>query len=385
MLNKSAYLFSRILGSFASSLFSMTFIWWLQTESNKSTLVGLAEGIFSLIAALSIFYGPIIDYLSFKKVSIYSMLLQTVMLFLIAIVMYLNQRNYFLVIGMAAIVAVGNNFFDPADRAILKEAVTNAEMTDLISKVSIIDQVVNIAGTLGSGLLLAIFLSQKIVAACGVISLVGLVMLIRSLREVPSISKNASTNITNIKQIFSGYKFIRKNNFLNLYFWSSILYSFTTPAMVVLLPKVANSFNSNILYSVFYGCFIIGFIAGAIISGKLRPSIKVISISWAISAFPLLIMLVFIRNWIIFSASILVFGILTSVHNILSESLIQIISADRILGRVLTTIKTSTSLGGPIGSIVAGELLDHSGEAMVILICSVLIFFSGINIFRAKK
>lgn len=385
MLNKSAYLFSRILGSFASSLFSMTFIWWLQTESNKSTLVGLAEGIFSLIAALSIFYGPIIDYLSFKKVSIYSMLLQTVMLFLIAIIMYLNQRNYFLVIGMAAIVAVGNNFFDPADRAILKEAVTNAEMTDLISKVSIIDQVVNIAGTLGSGLLLTIFLSQKIVAACGVISLVGVVMLIRSLREVPSISKNTSTKITNIKQIFSGYKFIRKNNFLNLYFWSSILYSFTTPAMVVLLPKVANSFNSNILYSVFYGCFIIGFIAGAIISGKLRPSIKVISISWVISAFPLLIMLVFIRNWIIFSASILVFGILTSVHNILSESLIQIISADRILGRVLTTIKTSTSLGGPIGSIVAGELLDHSGEVMVIFICSVLIFFSGINIFRAKK
>lgn len=385
MLNKPAYLFSRILVNFASSLFSMTFIWWLQTTSHKSTLVGLAEGIFSLIAALSIFYGPIIDYLSFKQIGIYSMLIQTVALFLISGVMNISHKNYLVAIAIAAIISVCNNFFDPADRAILKETTTNAEMTDLISKVSIIDQGVNIAGTLLSGLLLAVFLSKEIVAACGVFTLIGVVLLIKSLKKVSSISKSETIKLTDIGQIFSGYKFIRKNNFLNLYFWSSILYSFTTPAMIVLLPKVANSFNSNILYSVFYGCFIIGFIGGAIIAGKLRPSIKVISISWAASAFPLLIMLVFIRNWLLFSIAILAFGILTSLHNILSESLIQIISADKILGRVLTTIKTSTSLGGPIGSIVAGELLDHSGEAIVIIACSVLIFLSGMNIFRAKN
>lgn len=385
MLNKTTYLFSRTLGTFASSLFSMTFIWWLQTETHKSSLVGWAEGIFSLVAALSIFYGPIIDYLSFKKVSIYSMWIQMIVLFIISGIMHWNRENYILVISIATIVAICNNFFDPADRAILKEAVTDDEMTDLISKVSIIDQGVNIAGTLVSGMLLSFFLSQELVLACGVIALVAVLLLMRSLSDVTSVSSNRENKSVNFKQIFSGYKFIRQNKFLNLYFWSSILYSFTTPAMIVLLPKIANSFDSNILYSVFYGCFIVGFIIGAVIAGRLNPSIRIISTSWTISAFPLLVMLFFIKNWIIFSLGILVFGVLTSVHNILSESLIQIVANDEILGRILTTIKTSTSLGGPVGSVVAGELLDHSGEAVVIIACSILIFLSGINIFRAKS
>lgn len=362
----------------------MTFIWWLQTVSHKSTLVGLAEGIFSLVAAFSIFYGPIIDYFSFKKVSIYSVIIQIIMLFLISQIMSLEHQNYALIIGIATVVSICNDFFDPADRAILKESTVNSEMTNLISKISIIDQSVNIAGTLISGVLLTIFLSQEIVFTCGILTLIGILLLIHALKKVSSDSRNKLNEISDFRQIFSGYKFIKENKFLNLYFWSSIIYSFTTPAMVVLLPKVANNFDSNILYSVFYGSFIIGFIVGAVISGKLKPSIKMVGISWAISAFPLFVMLFFIKNWLLFSIAILIFGILTSVHNILSESLIQIVSSDKILGRVLTTLKTSTAFGGPIGSLVAGELLDHSGEEVVIISCSTLIFLSGLNILKIK-
>ncbi|MBP2058715.1 MFS family permease [Lactobacillus colini] len=382
MLNKGTYLFSRTFGIFANSLFSMTFIWWLQNGSHSSTLVGAAEGIFSLVAALSIFYGSVIDYLSFKKVSIYSVAIQTIILFLIFGTMSWFNKNYFLLIGLAVIISVSNNFFDPADRAILKDNVTSDEMTNLVSKVSIIDQGVNIAGTLVSGLLLSVFISQEIILFCGLISLLGYLLLVVSLKNVSSNSKEAKK--ANFKYIFKGYKFIRKNSFLNFYFWSSILYSFTTPAMVVLLPKVASDLHSNVLYSTFYACFIIGFIIGAIVASKLKPHAKVISITWMSSAIPLFVMLFSISNWIIFSISIFIFGILTSVHNILSESLIQIITVDTVLGRVLTTLKTSTSLGGPIGSVIAGILLDHSGEAAMIAGCAVLIFLSGLNIMRTK-
>ena len=74
---------------------------------------------------------------------------------------------------------------------------------------------------------------------------------------------------------------------------------------------------------------------------------------------------------------------MTSIHNILAESLIQITADDEILGRVLTTIRTSTSIGGPISSIVAGILLDSSGETVLILACGTIILISGLNIFRA--
>lgn len=74
---------------------------------------------------------------------------------------------------------------------------------------------------------------------------------------------------------------------------------------------------------------------------------------------------------------------MTSIHNILAESMIQITSNDEVLGRVLTTIRTSTSIGGPISSIAAGILLDNSGETVLILACGFIILVNGFNIFRA--
>ena len=68
MLKKKSYFFSRAVGGLANSLFSMVFIWWLQTSTKSSFVVGIAEAIFSTTAALSIFYGPIIDHFSERDI-----------------------------------------------------------------------------------------------------------------------------------------------------------------------------------------------------------------------------------------------------------------------------------------------------------------------------
>ena len=53
MLKKKSYFFSRAVGGLANSLFSMVFIWWLQTSTKSSFVVGIAEAIYST-APLSI-------------------------------------------------------------------------------------------------------------------------------------------------------------------------------------------------------------------------------------------------------------------------------------------------------------------------------------------
>ena len=65
--------------------------------------------------------------------------------------------------------------------------------------------------------------------------------------------------------------------------------------------------------------------------------------------------------------------------------MIQITTEDAYLGRVLTTIRTSTSIGGPINSVVAGITLDHSGDQILIILCAVFIFIGGINMLFAKE
>lgn len=53
-----------------------------------------------------------------------------------------------------------DEFFSPADRAILKESVpSKKDLNSLISKLSMIDQVVNIAGTALSGVLLSLLIA----------------------------------------------------------------------------------------------------------------------------------------------------------------------------------------------------------------------------------
>lgn len=383
MLNKKSYFISRTVGGIANSLFSMVFIWWLQISTKSSFIVGIAEAIFSTTAALSIFYGPIIDRYSFKKTSYYSMLVQTVFLFATTAAVYQFSKSYILALICAGVVSICDEFFNPADRAILKETVADEqELNNLISKVSSIDQFVNIAGIVFSGLLLTWLISANVMLICSLLSLISLVFLFYALKEVKNrVPQEAKPKY--YKQIFSGYKFIKNNQFLNHYFWSSILYSFVTPAMTILLPRIAQRSGKASFYSMFYICFMLGFIIGATIAGKLTVRIKTIGFTWLSSAIPLILMIFFSNSWLIFMGLIFLFGLMTSIHNILAESMIQITSNDEVLGRVLTTIRTSTSIGGPISSIVAGILLDNSGETVLILACGFIILVSGFNIFRA--
>lgn len=312
------------------------------------------------------------------------MLTQTIFLFATTVAIYQSTKSYILALIGAGVVSICDEFFNPADRAILKETVASEqELNNLISKVSSIDQFVSIAGTVLSGLLLTFLISDNVMLVCSLLSLVSLVFLFFALKNVKDRPKIQKKESKYYKEIVNGYQFIKTNYFLNRYFWSSILYSFVTPAMTILLPRVAQKSGQASFYSMFYISFMLGFIVGATIAGKLSVQVKTIGLMWVLSALPLILMIFFSDNWIIFMGLIFLFGLMTSIHNILAESMIQITANDEILGRVLTTIRTSTSIGGPISSVVAGILLNNSGETMLILACGLIILFSGLNIFRA--
>lgn len=186
MLEKRPYLLSRLVSGLGNSLFGMVFIWWIQIQSKSSSVVGITNAIFTITAALSIFYGPFIDNHSFKKTSIYSMVIQVVLLFMLTAAMIYFSKYYAFAIIIAGLLSICDEFFGPADRAILKESVLDeSEMTSIISQINIVDQLVNVGGTALSGALLAFLTSGDIILACSCLSLLGLLLLIRALRNIP--------------------------------------------------------------------------------------------------------------------------------------------------------------------------------------------------------
>lgn len=390
MLEKKTYLISRATMLLSNSLFGMVIIWWLQTQTGKSSLVGLINAIFSVTAALSIFYGPLIDKHSFKKTSQTSLLIQTILLFVLTAIIFLMSHNIVLVIAISSVLSICDEFFSPADRAILKESVpSKQELTNLISKISMIDQTVNIAGTAISGALLSFLITGQVMLVCSCLSLISVFFLYIALKKVPSTKLQTSVVDDDSKnyysKVLSGFKYIRTNKFLKHYFWSSICYSFASPALIILLPRLADKLGSAGLYSTFYLCFVGGFLLGAIISGKLPAKVNTISYAWIVSTLPLLVMIFFLSNWLVLSILIALFGFITSFHDILAESMIQITTDDAYLGRVLTTIRTGTSIGGPVSSIIAGLLLDHSDDQVLIILCAVFVLLGGINMLFAKE
>lgn len=393
MLNKKAYLASRLACGLGNSLYGMVFIWWLQNQTKSSTIVGFCNAIFSVTAAMSIFYGPIIDKQSYKKVSIYSMIIQVLLLFGLTYVIIFSPSNYFLAIVIASVLSICDEFFNPADRAILKEAILNKdEMTKIISKVNIVDQLVNIGGTALSGALLVFLLSGQIMLVCSFLSLIGLIFLNIALNKIPDNNNNLSNKRSQkgsiiasyLHSITDGYQYIRKNKFLRRYLWAGILYSFAQPALMLVLPRVAQEAGNASLYGTFYIMILLGIILGAMIAGKMKAKIKTIGLAWLLSSIPIALMLLFKSNLIVFCILLFLFGPVTSIHNVLAESIIQTTTPDDYLARVLTTIRTTAYIGGPISSVLAGLLLDYTGAGVIILISSFLILIGGINILLIK-
>lgn len=74
--------------------------------------------------------------------------------------MFWLSHDIVLIILISTIMSMCDEFFSPADHAILKESVpSKKDLNSLISKLSMIDQVVNIAGTALSGVLLSLLIA----------------------------------------------------------------------------------------------------------------------------------------------------------------------------------------------------------------------------------
>lgn len=392
MLKKKSYLISRLISGLGNSLYGLVFIWWLQVRTTSSTVVGVVNALFTITAALAVFYGPIIDNLSYKKTSIYAMVIQVVLTFLLALTMSFVTQQYFWPIVIAVALSICDEFFSPADRAILKDALpTEAELTKTISQVNIVDQLVQVGGTALSGVLLALMTSKLIIFLCAWLSLLGLIFLIIALRKFSDGHVKQRKQPINKKftgywqQVISGFAYIKNDQFLFRYFWSSLCYSFAAPALVLILPKIAQQAGHATLYSTFYIVLMLGFILGALLAGKLAAKTQTIAFAWLFSAFLLALVFFAIGKTIIFSILLFLFACVTSIHNVLGEAKEQAVTSNHYLARVMTTIRTGTQIGGPIASVLAGILLDHGGQQFLLISCACLILCGGINLLFVQQ
>lgn len=166
-------------------------------------MVGIVNALFTITAALAVFYGPISDNHWHKRTSIYAKIMQLVLTFLLALTMSFVTYQYFWPVVIAVALSNCVEFFGPADRAILKESLpASEELTKMISQVNIVDQLIQIGGTALSGVLLSFMTNKQIIFLCAWLNLFSLIFLVLALqklgdRQVERIKKPVNIKLTN--------------------------------------------------------------------------------------------------------------------------------------------------------------------------------------------
>ncbi|MCD2255734.1 MFS transporter [Agrilactobacillus fermenti] len=386
MLRQKSYLASRTLGTLSNSLFMFTVIWWFQTETDRSSTVGIMNALFSITASLAVIYGPFIDRHALKVVSVGALCMQTFIFLLLTLCIFKAKQMIYPILILATLASVCDEFFIPADRAIIKSVVkAERELTQLNSRISLIDQSTNFMGVALAGALLGFLVVAHVMALVTVLSFAGTLYLMFAIHKLVEPHKEKQQSDHYWQEVLTGYTYIKQDHFLFRYLFASTLYSFVTPMLIVFLPFIAKKMGSAIYYSGFYIAFFLGFMVGALLAGRLKPLVKTISLYWLLSSLPLLLILGARTNGVLIVLAIFLFGFTSSIQNILSETLIQIRTQSDFLGRVMTTFKTFYSIGGPVGSLLAGALLDHGQVQMLVIFSMVLIILGGLVLFLQQK
>lgn len=202
--------------------------------------------------------------------------------------------------------------------------------------------------------------------------------------------RTSNANIENFsfkyykREVLQGTKFILNNKLL---FKTSIsltlinfFYSFQTVVVPIFLFDIL---MVRFFYGIFFNYCWFGWYIGKYASANRNKIFKIESNCWCISFFERLKLVssnCYKRLYFI-TYFIFVCFMSKGVFNIIFNSLYQQIPPHQLLGRVNTTIDSIISFGMPIGSLVAGTLIDLNIELVLIAISIPYFLFSYIFLY----
>ncbi|HFM9603190.1 TPA: MFS transporter, partial [Streptococcus pneumoniae] len=183
------------------------------------------------------------------------------------------------------------------------------------------------------------------------------------------------------REVLQGTKFILNNKLLFKTSISLTLINFFYSFQTVVVPIFSIRYFDG---PIFYGIFLTIAGLGGILGNMLAPIvIKYLKSNQIVGVFLFLngsswLVAIVIKDYTLSLILFFVCFMSKGVFNIIFNSLYQQIPPHQLLGRVNTTIDSIISFGMPIGSLVAGTLIDLNIELVLIAISIPYFLFSYI-------
>lgn len=378
---------TRLILNLIDSLIYMVVIWYAAKVSSR--LEALLLLAFSIPQSLSIFFGPLIDRYSYKKILFISIASQFVFMAIMTI-LYINDvlPLWFMFVVVFLISLAGNIGYN-VEEAIVPSIVNEDEIVRANSIMeitySILDSVFNGIG----GLLVVIFAISQLYTASTLLFILPLFFVSKLVLDNNKIEKVERYTFheykidlkEGIRSVFDGdiKKLIIPLVIINLF------YSMTT----VTIPYFSSGINDTA--ALFGGILLLKGASGIIGAGlpaildKFFDTTKAIAISLFLQGLLWIGLILFRQNNILMLSLYFISFIFFGATNILFTSLFQKNLSKDKYGRAFTAIDTFITLAMPIGYLLAGELIDQGVDIFIVMLpYGIVSVFVGLYYFFTK-
>lgn len=379
MKNLIKLLIIRLIVNLADSVFYIVALWHVSNNYSSSMFLGIFIAVNYLPDLLLIFFGPVIDRVNPQKILIISILVQLAVA--VIFLLLLNQISFWVIMSLVFISVMASSISYVIEDVLIPQVVEYDKIVFANSLFSISYKVLDsIFNSFASFLQVAVGFILLVKIDIGIFLLALFILLLLKFRTSNANIENFSFKYYK-REVLQGTKFILNNKLLFKTSISLTLINFFYSFQTVVVPIFSIRYFDG---PIFYGIFLTIAGLGGILGNMLAPIvIKYLKSNQIVGVFLFLngsswLVAIVIKDYTLSLILFFVCFMSKGVFNIIFNSLYQQIPPHQLLGRVNTTIDSIISFGMPIGSLVAGTLIDLNIELVLIAISIPYFLFSYI-------
>jgi len=346
---------------------------------------GFAVFAISLANMLAFLIAPLANYATYKKSLVYSNLIQSFALLSIPILHYTVGLNVWYVIVLLFITSLFTQYTYPIESTILPIIVGKENVIAANSYLQTIREAMDIVFLASAGIIVAFIGAVPTVLVTAICIFLVSMLYIFFTFEQPSRDREKSASVRSAVRVYmddlkGGFLYIKQSLIPTMMF-SIIFINIAMVIMTTNLPafSLIKGGGTEAAYGFYMGALSLGIMIGTLITTKIKQI-----------DFGKLIIFSFIGTGILWIgtatlpiyASIPMFTIgamSIGIINILVFSSIQQQVETEYIGRVVTLLTSTGSLGVPLGALLGGFLGETFSPIIPIIICGVsMIMFSVI-------
>jgi predicted MFS family arabinose efflux permease len=384
---------------FAGQLVSLTGTWMQSTAlqwlvyrlTNSQTSLGLVTFLnFLPVLLFSLPMGVLVDRIPKRKILLFTQVWFMCLAGILATITFLDVVQYWHVLVLAFFVGIGNSLDMPARQSFYVDIVGRENLSTAIGLNSAVFNAARIIGPAIGGIVVGT-IGEAPAFATNAITFLAVIAGLLLMKLTPR--QDSSPRQKGMKDLGEGLRYIYNEKHIFGLVTMVALFSFFGANYLVLLPVFARDIlqigaqgYGQLMSAQGIGAFI-GAI-GIIYFGSRRSKGRMLMATRLILGFALAGLALSRTPWLSFIA-LMFAGFSFVSQNVLTNTLIQIITPDELRGRVMSSF--TWALGGffPLGSLLMGTLGDRIGAPNVALFaagsCFVLAIFNLIAFPQMKN